>query len=120
MSYLENRQQAVWINQCYSDFLEYNVGVPQGSILGPLLFLIYYNDLPYEIDCSLEAYADDSTLSYSGNDSMIGYALSKNCSKVVDWMKKNRLKLNVEKTHVMLLGTNQRLKNINSNLWNRI
>ena len=47
---------------------------------------------------------------------MIGHALSRNCSKVVDWMKKNRLKLNVEKTHVMLLGTNQRLKNINSNL----
>ena len=74
LSYLEYRQQAVWINHCYSDFLEYNVGVPQGSILGPKLCLIYYNDVPYEIDCSLEAYTDDCTLSYSRNAiSVIGH-----------------------------------------------
>ena len=68
LSYLTNRHQAVWIDHCYSSFLPCNVGVPQGSNLGPLFFLIFFNDLPFTLQCDIEAYADDSTMSATGKD----------------------------------------------------
>ena len=58
-SYLMETQQAVWIDHAYSDLQYCNVGVPQGSNLGPLLFLAFYNDLPFNLTCDVEAYADD-------------------------------------------------------------
>ena len=61
--YLSERKQAVWIDHTLSDWLDVSVGVPQGSILGPLLFIIFANDLPYLLSSNLDQYADDSTLS---------------------------------------------------------
>ena len=66
-SYLTNRFQAVWIDHAMSDFLPSTVGVPQGSNLGPLLFLIFYNDLPFLLDCEADAYADDTTMTVAGD-----------------------------------------------------
>ena len=115
-TYLKGRLQAVWISNCYSDFLECEVGVPQGSNRGPLFFLIFYNDLPYSVDCDLEAYADDSTLIYSShNTEDIEEFLSTSCEKVIRWMNQNSLKLNTEKTDLLLLGTSNRLATIESN-----
>ena len=73
-------------------------------------FLIFYNDLPFSLGCDIEAYADDSTLSFSGKDvGMVGNSLSSNCSKVSTWMKENRFKLNAEKTHLLTVGTSVRV-----------
>ena len=61
-SYLTDRFQAVWIDHVFSSFLSTSIGVPQWSNLGPLLFLLFFNDLPGFINEDIDCYADDSTL----------------------------------------------------------
>ena len=58
--YLSDRQQRVVINGKTSSYL--NAGVPQGSILGPLLFLVYINDIVSELNCNIRLFADDTSL----------------------------------------------------------
>ena len=112
-SYLTDRHQAVWIDHILSEFLHCEVGVPQGSNLGPLLFLIFYNDLPFSLACEIDAYADDSTMTASGkNVKEIGDKLSEDCETVSQWMKINRLKLNADKTHLLTVGTRERLQKL--------
>ena len=93
------------------------MGVPQGSILRPLLFLIFFNDLPKFLSCQIEVYADDSTLSVSGTTiEEIGNSLTENCAIVSKWMSGNKMKLNANKTHLMTLGTSRRLQGQNVKL----
>jgi hypothetical protein len=70
-SYLSSRTQIVNVNQVDSTPLSITCGVPQGSILGPLLFLCYVNDMPISVDCKLILYADDSALLFSNKDPKI-------------------------------------------------
>ena len=65
-SYLGRRNQVVEANDTLSEAGIVNCGVPQGSILGPLLFLCYINDMPISLKCKLLLYADDSALLISG------------------------------------------------------
>ena len=68
-SHLTNRTQRCSINGCLSDFSTLKCGVPQGTILGPLLFLIYINDLPDRLSFSVpKVYADDTHITYGGSD----------------------------------------------------
>ena len=114
-SYLTNRHQAVWIDHTLSEFLPCEVGVPQGSNLGPLFFLIFYNDLPYSLNCELDVYADDSTLTSSSKHvDDIGTELTCEGEKVSQWMLANKLKLNADKTHLLTVGTSQRLSTLPS------
>ena len=110
-SYLTNRYQAVWIDHALSEFLPCQVGVPQGSNLGPLLFLIFYNDLPFLLNCPADAYADDTTLTVAGDTiEEISDKMTANCELVTGWMQGNKLKLNAGKTHLMTVGTSARLR----------
>ena len=112
-SYLSDRHQAVWIDHVFSDFRPHSIGVPQGSILGPLLFLVYYNDLLSTLDCSIDAYADDSTMSATGKTvAEVSATLTGDCGRVVDWMASNQFKLNASKTHLMTVGTGERLRSL--------
>ena len=112
-SYLSDRGQAVWIDHILSDFLKCPIGVPQGSNLGPLLFLVFFNDLPKHLESNVDTYADDTTISATDTSlEAIGNKLTKDCQILSKWMKCNRLKLNPEKTQILTLGTNQRLKTV--------
>ena len=67
-SYLENRKQIVVVNGYKSEILDVKAGVPQGSRLGPLLFLIYMNDITQDIESDILIFADDTSLFCTGSD----------------------------------------------------
>ena len=105
-SYLENRKQYVEYNAQRSDIKSIKNGVPQGSILGPLLFLIYINDLPnasHVFDCLM--YADDTTLfccledikSINKQD-----VINEQLQRIHDWLTANGLKLNTTKSKYIM------------------
>ena len=109
-SYLTDRAQAVWIDHVFSEYAACTVGVPQGSILGPLFFLVYFNDLPGSLNNPADAYADDTTLTATGPSiEAIEESLNKDCMVVSNWMRANKLKINPDKTHILTLGTQNKL-----------
>ena len=110
-SYLTDRSQCVEVDGVRSDFSPISCGVPQGSILGPQLFLIYINDMNASIDCKLSLYADDSALLFShSNADVIGKNLSSALSNCKKWLVDNRLSLHLGKTECILFGSKRRLK----------
>ena len=114
---MTDRYQSVWIDHVYSDLLENSIGIPQGSNLGPLFFLIFFNDLPTYIKENIDCYADDSTLGASGNQiADVGAVLSRDCDHLSSWMQANSFKLNADKTHFMTMGTTARLHNMEQDL----
>ena len=107
-SYLGGRVQAVEISGVFSELRSVTCGVPQGSILGPLLFLIYVNDMKAAFNCLL--YADDSALLASSSDvSEIEDVLSRELESVSEWLVENHLSLHLGKTESILFGSNKRL-----------
>ena len=112
-SYLSQRSQCVEVDGVRSDFMSITCGVPQGSILGPLLFLIYINDMHTSLTCQLALYADDSALIFSHSDaSVVANRLSQELSNCKKWLIDNKLSLHVGKTECMLFGTSRRLKQV--------
>lgn len=111
-SYLNNRKQQVKQGLSFSNTETIVSGVPQGSILGPLLFLIYINDLPFFTKKSeLDMFADDSTLSaYDKNIKVIETNLQLSVNEVSIWCKYNCMAINPQKTTCMILNSSKRSK----------
>jgi retron-type reverse transcriptase len=104
-SYLLHRSQIVNINASFSDPKNIDIGVPQGSILGPLLFIIYVNSLSDCVTCKCVMYADDTTLLCSSSDpDSLQSELNSN-NNIAIWFQNNQLTLNIKKTKLMLFGT---------------
>ena len=110
-SYLSSREQFVCISGHSSDSLSITCGVPQGSILGPLLFLLYIDDLPNTSKLlSFHLFADDTNMYFSSkNVNDLEPILNQELRAVAEWMKSNRLALSILKTNFVLFHS-KRLK----------
>ena len=99
-SYLSNRNQYVCCNNTSSSITTIEYGVPQGSVLGPLLFIIYVNDIVNAVkDIKIRLFADDTALFIHGKDVKMIYNKMKDALiRLRDWFKSNRLTLHLDKT----------------------
>ena len=110
-SYLSNRKQEVHQGNIISGKHTVKYGVPQGSILGPLLFIIYINDLPLHVEKSnIDLYADDSTMHYHDMCAEnINIVLQNDIDAVKAWCNNNSMKINTQKTKCMKICSKGKL-----------
>lgn len=114
-NYLSNRKQRVKIGQYSSDEVGISYGVPQGSVLGPTLFLLYINDL-----CNMEienarvfTYADDTSIVFSGSSwHEVKLRAEAGMARVAEWLKSNLLSLNTNKTNYICFSISNRTQPI--------
>jgi len=105
--YLNNRYQYVQYENTKSDQQKITCGVPQGSILGPTLFILYINDM-HRVSNVLDfiLFADDTSILFSGKDiDLTCHTLNTELNKLCDWFAVNKLSLNIEKTNYMIFGS---------------
>ena len=104
--YLTNRKQYVYVNGYESLLKTTSCGVPQGSLLGPLLFILYINDLQNSSQIlSFICFADDTNLFLSHrNSNTLIHMLNNELKLVQSWIHANKLSLNIDKTHYMLFS----------------
>ena len=126
LSFMKDRQYFVHINGKNSDTKTVNMGVPQGSTLGPLLFLLYIDDMNYASDLLfLTQFADDSTITYSSENLVHTLkTMEEETKKVLEWLAANKLIINFSKTHLMIFTNCPRPESIsltvNSQIINEI
>ena len=115
-SYLSDRQCFVEINLTKSNTQTFNIGVPQGSILGPMLFLLYINDLPSIFQsANTTLFADDTTISISDPDyASLCIRTNTELERLYDWTVQNRLTLHADKTELIVYSN----KNLGDNAQN--
>lgn len=109
-SYLTNRKQYVQIGEAKSNVVNISYGVPQGSILGPLLFNIYINDITKQnFEGDIRLYADDTCIFYfSKNIDHLIHSMQRDLSKLELWLKDNKLSLNIGKTKYIIMTSRQK------------
>ena len=111
-NYLENRKQKCTVNVKTSCKLDITRGVPQGSILGPLLFLLYINDIDQDLlHSKVQLYADDTVIYACHEQEEVAHLwVSEDLNLLTKWCCKNQLTININKTKMMTLGTKNMLK----------
>ena len=117
-SFLSDRQHTVHLCNEQSQFLTQTYGVPQGSVLGPLLFSLYINDLPLFISSGLcELFADDTSIHSCASDlKQLHASLQDNVSQLIHWAELNHMTLNNQKTKYMIITSRQKRQNITSSM----
>jgi len=107
-NYLHSRKICTKFGNSLSSYRYIFTGVPQGSVLGPTLYLIYIHDLQYNIDCSYKVFADDTCLLLSNkNPVILQNMVSEKLNEYINWLKANKLLINASKTKFMIF------KNVN-------
>ena len=116
--YLTNRKQRVKINDSFSQWGIIDFGVPQGSIMGPLLFNIFICDMFYFLEeYEIANYADDSTPFCAGkNHEVVIETLEQSSTILFKWLKNNYMKVNMDKSHLLLSGNKKLEANIDDNI----
>ena len=111
LSVINVRKQRVFVNGNISDTMPISSGVPQGSILGPLLFLIYINDFTQSSDfSSMRLFADDTSLTDSAkNIDELLLKINKELPNIYDWLCANKLTLNLRKTKYLIFQPRQKV-----------
>ena len=104
--FLRDRSQRVVLADTKSDMATITSGIPQGSVLGPMLFLIYVNDLPEEVLSTLKLFADDTKLYREIQNDHDKEILQNDLNELMDWSVKWQLPFNIEKCKVLHLGKN--------------
>lgn len=116
-SFLADRKQYISLLNDKSQMGHISYGVPQGSNLGPLLFLTYINDLPFAIDCDAKLFADDTCLiSSANNPTRLESKLNYNLKLVHDWTLANRITINPKKSSAIIIPPKERLVTPNLNI----
>jgi len=115
-SYLVDRSQKCYVNNTLSNSTTLQTGIPQGSIIGPLLFIIYINDLPNSVQYSnARMYADDTSLSTSApSQNELFDKVNTDVAKIENWLMANKLSLNSTKTEHMFIASDDNLRKITS------
>ena len=109
--YLKHRKQAVTIKGETSSYLEIQAGVPQGSVLGPTLFLIFINDIVSDIVSTIKLFADDTSIYLSLNDAhMRTVIFNDDMRKISNWAKKWKVDFNPDKSKLMTITNKQLLE----------
>jgi hypothetical protein len=105
-NFLSNRNQCVTINNVSSDTIEVTSGIPQGSVLGPILFIIFINDLPDVLNSYVKIFADDTKI-FNVIQSVESYnILQEDIRKIIDWTDKWQLYFNRDKCKIIHYGRN--------------
>lgn len=130
-TYLSNRKQVTVVSKMdirKKTQIEYKskertitYGVPQGSVLGPLLFILYINDLPTATSQHMSLFADDSTITVKCNKTaQFGSDINEAIKSVVKWLKNNNLKINLDKTNVMHFNQRSIITNLSTTYEDKI
>ena len=120
-SYLNNRQQFTTINSYKSKNLEINVGVPQGSCLGPLFFLVYVNDMHLSCNLKIRLFADDACVSLSHKDPIIlEKQINEELNKLNHWLQENKLFLNYSKSNYLIFSKRRNKTTMSISINNQI
>ena len=110
-SFLTERQQVILVNKVKSKFSKLVSGIPQGSVLGPILFLIYINDIGQDLTANTLVYVDDTKVNQKVTSEQDIEILQQELIKLDNWAKENNMDFNKGKFVVMRYGQNEDLKN---------
>ena len=109
-NFLTRRTQSVVLEGASSEHVDVQSGVPQGTVLGPLLFILYINDLPKGVDSQVRLFADDCIIYREIQSDADNTALQQDINRLCAWEAKWQMKFNIDKCHVMHITHKRRVK----------